>query len=530
MIKKIFALLTLALSCLTASTQSISPVETLEFCPLQDITFTVTLPRIQNNTIPTIASWTNGPIVVSGISAASINNTPTQTTCTFVGRFRDVNITQVYRIDYVPSGGSSTPFYFTFKKIKSLYYPNPTGSSPSSPCQPFSANQSSITAPLCQIVINNISVTPTNYSTFGEGNDFCWGAISDYEYLLPANWSIGSNTSNGTSWIAGGPNATVTSDASTGENGVIRVRPRNICSSGLDNNVIPAIIQILRPVNLSISGAATICGSSSTYTLNGLPPNSTVSWSINNPNTASIPNPSNGSSVTVTKITDGLIVLTATVTLCNGETRTATKNITLGTYAFGTYQYTSNYSNGYNSFGSTNSHFIPANQTMSFMINLGNTDFTNITWTSTGSYSVTPVPNGFGGCSFYMVSAPTAYASRTATLTINASGPCGAVNRSFNFTLITQGWGFRMQMSPNPATDNLIVTITDESPDVKTLSQDETVTMTLYDINRTNIVRQWKFKNNQSRFNLNVSDVKMGHYILVVQKGKHQQSEQLFIE
>lgn len=390
----------------------------------------------------------------------------------------------------------------------------------------------SITSAMCQVNNHNISFSNVQYGNPFEAPAIGYGTVTNYEYLIPSGWVLNGQTSNGSTWIPGSNNVTVTSDLGSGDGSSIRIRPVNTaCGAGLQFGQEAIPISLSRPVNLSISGAATICGNSSTYTLNGLPPNSTVSWSINNPNTASIPNPSNGTSVTVTKITDGLIVLTATVTLCNGETRTAPpKNIALGSYAFGTYQYTSNYSNGYNALGNTNPHFIPANQTMSFMINLGNTDFTNITWTSTGSYSVTPVPNGFGGCSFYMVSAPTAYASRTATLTINATGPCGAVNRSFNFTLITQGWGFRMQMSPNPASDNLIVSLTDESPEVKTLSQDETVTMTLYDINRTNIVKQWKFKNNQSRFNLNVSDVKMGHYVLVVQKGKHQQSEQIFIE
>lgn len=389
----------------------------------------------------------------------------------------------------------------------------------------------SITSAMCQVNTHNISFSNVQYGNPFEAPAIGYGTVNSYEYLIPSGWLLNGVTSNGTTWLAGSNNATVTSDLGNGDGSSIRIRPVNTaCGTGLVAGQEAIPISISRPVNLSISGDATICGSSSTYTLGGLPPSSTVSWSINNPNTASIPNPSNGTSVTVTKITDGLIVLTATVTLCNGQTRTVSKNISIGSYAFGTYQYTSNYSNGYNALGSTNSHFIPANQTMSFMINLGNTDLTNIVWTSTGSYSVTPVPNGFGGCSFYMVSAPTAYTSRTATLTINATGPCGAVNRSFSFILITQGWGFRIQMNPNPSTDNLIVSITDEPTEVKALRQHEIVIMTLYDLNRANIIKNWKFKNTQSKFNLNVGDIKMGHYVLVVQKGNYQQSEQIFIE
>lgn len=47
--------------------QSISPSETTEFCPNVDVTFTVTLPPIADNTQPNLASWTNGPIIVSSL-------------------------------------------------------------------------------------------------------------------------------------------------------------------------------------------------------------------------------------------------------------------------------------------------------------------------------------------------------------------------------------------------------------------------------------------------------------------------------
>ena len=96
--KKILLLLVAASSFCTTFSQTISPVESTEFCPLVDMTFTVTLPRIADNTTPTVASWTNTPILVSGVS--NLVNTATQTSFTFVGRFRDVNINQVFRVTY----------------------------------------------------------------------------------------------------------------------------------------------------------------------------------------------------------------------------------------------------------------------------------------------------------------------------------------------------------------------------------------------------------------------------------------------
>lgn len=46
---------------LSTKAQSISPNEETEFCPNVNITFTVTLPRIASSTMPSVASWINGP-------------------------------------------------------------------------------------------------------------------------------------------------------------------------------------------------------------------------------------------------------------------------------------------------------------------------------------------------------------------------------------------------------------------------------------------------------------------------------------
>ena len=61
--------------------QTISPAVTNEYCPSTDITFTVSVP----GTSPTVASWTNGPIVVQG--AYNITTSGSTTTFNFKGRF-----------------------------------------------------------------------------------------------------------------------------------------------------------------------------------------------------------------------------------------------------------------------------------------------------------------------------------------------------------------------------------------------------------------------------------------------------------
>lgn len=203
----LLAIIVIANFSLTA--QSIFPVEGTEICPNQNITFTVTLPRILDGTTPSVASWTNGPIVVSGVS--NITNTTTNTTFTFVGKFQDRNLKQVFKIDY-QTKSTQASYYPTFSRIKSLYFSTFCAQIPNSP---------SVTVPLCQIVDIPVSFGNRSWGTSGEVQDVCWGTITSYEYLIPAGWKIGSTVSTGTNWIPAGNSVTVTSDATNGVNGYI---------------------------------------------------------------------------------------------------------------------------------------------------------------------------------------------------------------------------------------------------------------------------------------------------------------------
>jgi hypothetical protein len=74
----IFVSLIVTVSSIAQVMPSISPDGATEFCPNVNTTFTVTLPRIKDGTIPSVVSWVNGPIVVNG--ASNIINTSTKTT------------------------------------------------------------------------------------------------------------------------------------------------------------------------------------------------------------------------------------------------------------------------------------------------------------------------------------------------------------------------------------------------------------------------------------------------------------------
>lgn len=78
--------------------------------------------------------------------------------------------------------------------------------------------------------------------------------------------------------------------------------------------------------SLQITGADNFCGSTSTYSLS-VPAGTTVSWQSSNPNIATV-SPT-GNPVTVTRISDGVTVITATVSSC-GEPLTASIQVSVG--------------------------------------------------------------------------------------------------------------------------------------------------------------------------------------------------------
>ncbi|MDP3665671.1 MAG: hypothetical protein Q8R50_03250, partial [Sediminibacterium sp.] len=85
---------------------------------------------------------------------------------------------------------------------------------------------------------------------------------------------------------------------------------------------------------LSISGPDVLC-SSDTYTLNNLPPNTSIAWSATPSNIVSI---SGNNPATVTRISSGPVNLTTTITnQCGNNNVTASKNIHAGGYSSSDY-------------------------------------------------------------------------------------------------------------------------------------------------------------------------------------------------
>jgi hypothetical protein len=312
-----FILILQILSCYIFAQTTITPSVNSEFCPGTDYTFTVTVPGSQ----PQVSSWTGSPILIQ--TEYDIIPGSGNVTFKFKGRFRDANESQTFRISYRDANNNVLYFEPPFKRIRSLFF--------STSCGQVS-NQTPFLAPRCQIVNIPISVNNVQWGTFGESPQLCFGSISDFEYFLPQNWSIGLVTSNGLDWIAGGNNVVVTSDASNGVNGAILVRPRSNCGGNFVNGQVPGQIPINRPApNLIIPEQnEIICSGDKIFNLNGLPDGATTIWDLSNAN-ASLSEPSNVS-VKVTRETtiNTKVILTATVTHCDFTYEISTE-IVLGT-------------------------------------------------------------------------------------------------------------------------------------------------------------------------------------------------------
>jgi len=374
----------------------------------------------------------------------------------------------------------------------------------------------SITSPRCQLNNHTISFANVQYGNPFEAPAIGYGTVTNYEYLLPAGWKIGTTTSNGTTWIAGGNNVTITSDLVTGDGSVIRIRPSNIaCASGLATGQ-EAYVSISRPKPTTITnGLAVLCSGNSTYTLNLIPPGATVCWTLSNNSVASIPStPFCGYSVTVTRIGSGSgnTTLTANVSDCSGTYPPINFTIAIGNPG-----------------------------TASLQVNESAFDFCNTGWMQFDATLENPSPStslqwSVSGNGAKMKFGASGY---TPVIEIKPSGSfeilgvltnsCGTSNYSSGVMNSADFWSsycgsYRFSVSPNPVKGNMNIIFD------KPIKANENVLMKLYSLNSSLLVKQWTLKGGQNQFSLNVSDLKSGHYVLEVIIGKSKSSKQIIIE
>ncbi len=223
--KKILFSLALVLPSILLIAQTISLGTDNEYCPNVEYEFSVTLPGAYSSISATHMLITQQPYAVNS----------SNTSFKFKAKFNDVNIKQSVEIKYGANGAST--FKPEYKKVKSLFYSNDASCTIIQP--KFSSNNApatSFTAPLCLVSNFAITFSKIKWHTAFETPTYCFGSISDYEYLLPANWKLGNITSNGTTWLQGTNAVTITSDLTSGNGQTILIRPKNTCVSNSANS------------------------------------------------------------------------------------------------------------------------------------------------------------------------------------------------------------------------------------------------------------------------------------------------------
>ena len=499
-------LLSIVLFCTTFNTvysQTVSPVQTGEFCPNIEYTFTVSIPKTFQSIIGN-----------AGCSVTLQPLAPVGSTFTFKGKFEDANQKQWFRITYT----DLSVYDIEFKKIKSLFYSAVSIANP--PCNVIKPNQTQpIIFPRCQLSSATISFPNIQWITAFESPELCFGTVTNYEYLLPTNWKLGTTTSNGSTWIGGGNSVTVTSDLFTGNGADIRIRASNItCGTGLAANGPVALVRISRPGPTTITGgAALLCSGNSTYTLNTIPTGATVCWTLSNNSLASIPStPTCGNSVTVTRIGsgNGNTVLTANVSDCSGTYPPINFTIAVGTPGNVSLQVNES------AFDFCNTGL------MQFDASLENpAPGTQLSWSVTGNGAsikfgaggYTPVLNIRRTGSFQIVGTIT----NACGSTTYSEGPfygadfyssyCGAALNKFS-------------VSPNPVKGNLNIIFEHQ------VKATDVLNIRLYSLNSSTIVRQWTVNGGQAKFSLNTFNLKSGIYSLEILNGSSKVSKQIIIE
>lgn len=604
--KKFYIIFILLCTCRSINAQTISLGTDNEYCPYVEYEFAVTLPGKFSSIFPVQMQITKPPYDFN----------QAQTSFKFKAIFNDVNVKQFVEIHYTLSGPQT--FKPEYKRVKSLFFPAPPSACGS--IQPKFTNTNTyvtnFTAPSCQVTSFSITFDKIKWYTSGENQPYCFGSISDYEYLLPAGWKIGNTTSTGSNWIPGTNNVVITSDLSSGNGSPISIRPKNTCSGNTANgsfsfsfpvlrpngfNVVPASTNItcgsatpvtfeventynatgitnytwnlgttpngwllpngspapasystgtsntvtLTPVcgvtpasvgatvtvngtnctagvstisvvppSLQISGSLYLCSNSATYSLPNVPCNANVTWSAYPAGIVGLV-PS-GNSVTVQKLANGAVTLTATANVCNNYS--TSMDIQVGAPPqFDNISCVTNCPTGYweNYCTNTDYHFFAspsqnspfwASQTLTYH------------WSYLDTWSMQVTPIGVFTGSFVnlqpLINFPQA---GNYIIQVAAMNSCGLGSVAQYPITVLQCYGWRFKISPNPAKSSAVISFDQETIE-------KYMNMSIREVVIVNklgdIIRKWKYPSGNKQTSVNISFLKADIYYIKVFNGK----------
>jgi hypothetical protein len=275
----------------------------------------------------------------------------------------------------------------------------------------------------------------------------------------------------------------------------------------------------------TITGPSLIC-SSGTFGLQDQPTGTSISWSSSFATGLAI-NATTGFSTRQNNF-NGQVIITATITNGCGSSN-ITRNVSVGNYTpLGTSSVNSNCSgNSFNVLNTSLSGICSANTPVYFTYNIADPNYSNFVFTPVSVPSGASWSGG-GGNLYVTVYTPSSSGSRSATIALSATGPCGAYNVNFNSSAVNISSGWRFSMSPNPSGGQVTV-----STDSESLSDNESQNL----IHAIKVIdpsgtrsESFEYKGGINSTTVSLKDHQPGMYILSVFDGKTWSSKQLLIQ
>ena len=256
-----------------------------------------------------------------------------------------------------------------------------------------------------------------------------------------------------------------------------------------------------------------------------VPPGATVNWVSSNVLIATV---NNQGLVTRTGSANGTVRITGTITLPCGTHVIEFKDILVGS---------ANSLNGTYSTNTTTKPIQTVNAVPSGYINAQYQwpSVTNITATlGSGSSSGTGF-NSYG--TFFNFSLTT---GQSISINFNGTGICGPVNATRVFYQSSYS-SFSITASPNPATNNINVTIIkgldttlnnlNTLASVAKSNNKGTTKMYLYEFNTNLLIRQWTYQEIKAmNYNLNIAGIKSGYYILKMERDNKTATTKILVQ
>lgn len=497
--------------------QSITPLNTNEFCPNVVINFTITAPGTYD--LVQLGAWNGASVGTRTIDTANGN-----TIATVDIQFVDQNQTQFVKMQCFRGGNIINEYIYPFKKIRSLLvYESHSVPSPV---------LSSINALPCQIQNFSISFNKVTYVNTSETPVLTFGTIDNYEYSLPAGWSINGGTpvTGPTDYRIAGNNVIITSDDHNGITGYVGIRAVNNCSGNLVTGT-PMLIPVVRAKPpLTFSASSIVC-SSATFTAISVPSWVTnFNWQLTNPAFTFSSPTTNPTTITNSSSAEGEISLTISNSTCPLTFTYNTSEIIGQSKLVGGTPVVATGLQIYFSPGDENEvcryteNYIPVTSGFN----------SNVNW-SYVSHSGNPQPSWNGTSSDIYV-----YFFRTQqtslVLQLDATNSCGTTSYQFGFKPIDCPSFFATAntsytISPNPSIGQIFITkkSTQATEKQKTAETDFNITrISIYDL-QNNLRFTQKYDKVSSAL-INLKNLKSGNYFVTIVSGKYTETQQIILQ